>query len=140
MDKNNKITEIKGYTKYLDLSHRYYILTPLTKQALSDLYDANFINSENGKVKEEYSYMEFDEETFLLMEEYLFNFISVECNLIITMYEEEWAEGEMLNDIIKIAERMINNSDNEKFIELAQKFLVLVKIAIEKERVLVFYF
>lgn len=140
MDKNNKITEIKGYTKYLDLSHRYYILTPLTKQALSDLYDANFINAENRKVKEEYSYMEFDEETFLLMEEYLFNFISVECNLIITMYEEEWAEGEMLNDILKIAERMINNSDNEKFIELAQKFLVLVKIAIEKERVLVFYF
>ena len=52
MDKNNKITEIKGYTKYLDLSHRYYILTPLTKQALSDLSDANFINSENGNYKD----------------------------------------------------------------------------------------
>lgn len=130
----------KGYKKYLDINHKYYILVPLTKQALDDLYDASFLNNEYGTVKDGYTYMEFNEEAFLLMEEYLFNFISDECNLIITMYEEEWAEKETLITIQEITKRMISNSDNELFIELAHKFLNLVNVAIEKERTMVFYF
>jgi len=126
--------------KYLDLNHSYFILVPKTEYNLNDLYDARFYDEDKDRVKDGYHYMMFNEATFLLMEEYLFNFIDAETGLIITMYEEEWAEVDMLPMLFEITERMINNSDNDEFIKLADEFLELVKKAIDIQMPVVFYF
>ena len=78
-----------------------------------------------------YWFMKFHEDKFYLMEKYLFNFIDAECNLLINMYEEEWIEGDNLKKNLEITDRMINNSDNEEFLELAKEFRNLVLKAIE---------
>jgi hypothetical protein len=39
------------------------------------------------------------------MEKYLFNFIDAECGLLINMYEEEYAEHDILPQILEITNR-----------------------------------
>ncbi len=135
--KNNNVTI--NQVEFLDLNHPYLILVPKDDDAQDLLFDGK-IYVRNGEINDKFEYMEFNEKQYLLLEKYLFNFICAECGLIITMYEEEWIEGDMLYAVEKITDRMIVNSDNEEFIGLANKFLDLVKLAIKLDKSLVLYF
>ncbi len=119
-----------GQVDYLDLQHRYYIVIALSKEAENHLYDCQFYD-DKGDIKEGYEGFWFDEKAFLLMEKYFFNFIDSECNLLINMYEEEFAFPEQLPNILEIIDRMSNECDNDKVLKLAKDFRSLVVKAIE---------
>ena len=70
---------IPGYTEYLDLNHRYYIVIALKKELENNIYDCHFFD-EKGEIKEGFDGFWFDEKLYLLLEKYLFNFISAECD------------------------------------------------------------
>ena len=129
---------IPGYKEYLDMEKWYYILVPVNNEANDALSDYAFYDKEADKVKDGFLYMRFHE--YCILEEYLFNFIDAECDLLINMYEEEFADPEVLPSILEITERMIDSSDNEEFISLANEFKVLVEKAIQFNTCIGFFF
>lgn len=131
---------IPGYKEYLDMDKWYYILVPVNAEANDALSDYAFYDKEADKVKDGFLYMRFHEDKYCLMEEYLFNFIDAECDLLINMYEEEFADQDTLPSILEITERMINSSDNSEFIKLANEFKVLVEKAIQFNTCIGFFF
>lgn len=131
---------IPGYKEYLDMNKWYYILVPVNGEANNALSDYAFYDKDADKVKDGFLYMRFHEDKYCLMEEYLFNFIDAECDLLINMYEEEFADQEVLPSILEITDRMINSSDNEEFIKLASEFKELVEKAIEFNTCIGFFF
>lgn len=137
--KYNTNGPVPGYTKYLDLTHRYYIVIPLSKDKEDHLYDCQF-RDENGEIKDGYEGFWFDERLYSLMEKYFFNFIDAECDLIITMYEEEYVFPEKIDSVIDIVKRMMNECDNEEVLELAKKLLNLLERAKELNTVVGFCF
>ena len=131
MNNTNSISEKKsGYSEYLSLKHRYYIVMALSKDKEDQLFDCQFFD-ENGNIKEGYEGFWFDEKMFLLMEQYFFNFIDDECGLIINMYEEEYIFPEQLSQAIEIVDRMIPECDNDEVLELARKLRALLSKAKE---------
>ncbi len=74
------------------------------------------------------------------MEKYLFNFIDAECDLLINMYEEEYAEPGYLPQILEITNRTINSCDNDEVLKLVKEFRALVEKAIELNTVVGFCF
>lgn len=133
---NQKVPE---YVDYLDLNHRYYIVIALCKELEDQLYDCHFTDN-NGNFLDGYEGMWFDEKSFILMEKYLFNFIDAECDMLINMYEEEYADADKLPKIKEITKRMIYNSDNQDFIQLANKFLAIIEKAISLNTIVGFCF
>jgi hypothetical protein len=134
------MNNIAGYHEYLDMNKWYYILVPVNDEASDILSDYAFYDKELDRVKDGFLYMQFHEDKYCLMEEYLFNFIDAECDLMINMYEEEFADQEHLPSILEITERMIDSSDNEEFIELANEFKGLVQKAIDFNTCIGFFF
>ncbi len=134
------MNNIPGYKEYLDMEKWYYILVPVNDEANDALSDYDFYDREADKVKDGFLYMRFHEDEYCLLEEYLFNFIDAECDLLINMYEEEFADPEVLPSILEITERMINSSDNEEFIRLANEFKGLVEKAIQYNTCIGFFF
>ena len=134
------MNNIPGYKEYLDMEKWYYILVPVNDEANDALSDYAFYDREADKVKDGFLYMRFHEDEYCLLEEYLFNFIDAECDLLINMYEEEFADPEVLPSILEITERMINSSDNEEFIRLANEFKGLVEKAIQYNTCIGFFF
>ena len=130
---------IPGFKEYLDLNHRYYIVIALKKEQENSVYDCHFFD-EKGDIKEGFDGFWFDEKLYLLLENYLFFPINKECDLIINMYEEEYAEPDILPHILEITDRMINNCDNEEVLEPAKEFRKLVEKAIELDTVVGFCF
>ena len=128
---NERIVDGVRYVKYLDLNKWYCVVVPKDKDAYNEMCDYKVWDDDKGDVRDIYWFMKFHEDKFYLMEEYLFNFIDAECNLLINMYEEEWIEGENLQKTLEITDRMINNCDNEEFLILAKEFRQLVEKAIE---------
>lgn len=126
MENNSKV--IPGYVEHLDLNHRYYIVIALTKDKEDNLFDCKFFD-DKGDIKEGYDGFWFDEKMYLLMEEYFFNFIDDECELIITMYEEEYVYPEQLDQVIEIVNRMMHECDNEEVLVLANKLLGILEKA-----------
>ncbi len=116
--------------EYLDLNHRYYIVIALSKDKEDHLFDCQLFD-DNGEIKAGYDGFWFDEKMFLLMEQYFFNFIDDECDLIITMYEEEFVFPEQLQQVIEIVKRMMCECDNDEVLELAKKMLCLLEKAKE---------
>lgn len=131
---------IPGYKEFLDMDKWYYILVPVNDKASDAMSDFAFYDKETDKVKDGFLYMKFHEDKYCLMEEYLFNFIDAECDLLINMYEEEFAEQEVLPSILEITDRMIGSSDNEEFIKLANEFKSLVEKAIQFNTCIGFFF
>ena len=134
------MNNIAGYHEYLDMDKWYYILVPVNDEASDILSDYAFYDKESDRVKDGFLYMKFHEDKYCLMEDYLFNFIDAECDLMINMYEEEFADQEHLPSILEITERMIDSSDNEEFIELANEFKGLVQKAIDFNTCIGFFF
>lgn len=129
--KNERIVDGIRYVKYLDLNKWYCVLVPKNENAVNDMAGYNFWDEAKNDVRDDFLFIKFHEDTYLLMEKYLFNFIDAECGLLINMYEEEWIEGENLHKTLEITDRMINNCDNEELLELAKEFRTLVEKAIE---------
>ena len=130
-DNDKRIIDGVRYVKYLDLNKWYCVVVPKDQEAYDLMCDYKVWDDEKQDVRDCYYFMKFHEDLYLLMEEYLFNFIDDECDLLINMYEEEWIEGDNLPKALEITDRMINNSDNEEFLKLAKEFRELVKKAIE---------
>lgn len=130
-EKNERIVDGVRYVKYLDLNKWYCVVVPKDEKAFDEMCDYNVWDNKKGDVRNGFFYMKFHEDGYYLLEEYLFNFINVECDLLINMYEEEWIEGENLPKVLEITERMINNSDDEEFLKLANEFRNLVEKAIQ---------
>ena len=131
---------IPGYKEFLDMDKWYYILVPVNDKASDAMSDFAFYDKETDKVKDGCVYMQFHEDKYCRMEEYLFNFIDAECDQLINMYEEEFAEQEVLPSILEITDRMIGSSDNEEFIKLANEFKSLVEKAIQFNTCIGFFF
>ncbi len=129
--KNERTVDGSHYVKYLDLNKWYCVVVPKDQTAYNEMCDYKVWDDEKGDVRDIYWFMKFHEDTYCFMEKYLFNFIDAECNLLINMYEEEWIENDNLTKTLEITDRMINNSDNEEFIELAKEFRDLVVKAID---------
>ncbi len=138
--KDERTVDGSRYVRYLDMSKWYSIVVPKDNSAYDEMCDYKIWDEEKSDIKDIYWFMKFHEDTYLLMEKYLFNFIDAECNLLINMYEEEWIEGDNLQKVLKITERMIGNSDNEEFIKLANEFYKLVEKAIENDTCVGCYF
>jgi hypothetical protein len=129
--KDERIVDGIHYVKYLDLNKWYCVVVPKNQDAYNEMCDYKVWDDEVGDVRDCYWFMKFHEDSYLLMEKYLFNFIDAECKLLINMYEEEWIEGENLTKTLEITERMINNCDDDEFVELAKEFRGLIVKAIE---------
>lgn len=131
MKENDEIRIIdRGNVEYLDLLHRYYIVIAISQEYIDHLYDCHFFN-DNGDFMDGYEGFWFDERLFLLMEEYFFIFINEECDLLISMYEEEFVELEMLPKVLEIIDRQMKNCDNDEVLELAKQLRDVVSKAIE---------
>ena len=126
--------------EYLDLTHWYRVLVPKTKEAENKLYDDDYFDESNDCIKDEFDYMEFHEDTFCFLENRLFDFINVELGILINMYEDEIIDNNQLDKVLEVTNRMIINSDDSKFIELASEFQELVKKAKEYDTVVGLYF
>lgn len=118
------------HTKFLDLNHRYYIVIALNKEAENSLFDYHFFD-DNGDIKKDYEGFWFDERMYLLMEEYFFNFIDAECDLLINMYEEEFVFSDKLPQVLSVVNKMIKECDNNEVLELAEKLQNLIEKAIK---------
>ncbi len=127
------------HTKYLDLNHRYYIVIALNKESENSLFDCHFFD-DNGDIKNDYEGFWFDEKMFLLMEEYFFNFIDAECDLLINMYEEEFVFPDKLPQVLSIVNRMMKECDNNEVLELAEKLRFLIEKAIKLDTAVGFCF
>lgn len=140
-------SDIPGYVEYLDLNHRYYVVIALKKELEDSLFDCHFFDDE-GDIKDGFEGFWFNEKVFLLMEEYLFNYIDDECKLIITMYEEEYIFPEKLRQALEITNRQIlavekdadKIPDAKVFLETAGKIKALIEKAIELDTVVGFCF
>ncbi len=126
-------------SEYLDLNRLYDVVLPLEDSTEEAMYDYNYCDREHN-IKSGFITMSFHEDDFCILEEYLFNFIGAECDLIITMYEEEFADVEHLPKILETTQRQIKNSDNKRFLELAKEFLAIIEKAIEIRRPIGFFF
>ena len=128
----------KESTKCLDLSHNYYIIVPLDAEGIERLYryDIYF----NGEIRSDMAVLVFHEDVFYYMEPRLFDFINVECGLLINMYEEETLENDQLDKAIAIVEVVMNNSDDDVVIDFAKKVLELLRLAKQHGAIMGFYF
>ena len=127
------------HAQYLDLNHRYYIVIALNKEAENSLFDCHFFDNQ-GDIKKDYEGFWFDEKMFLLMEEYFFNFIDAECDLLINMYEEEFVFPDKLPHVLSIVNRLMKDCDHDEVLVLAQKLRKLIEKAIELDTAVGFCF
>ena len=84
--------------------------------------------------------MIFHEDTYYEMESMLFDYINVECDIIINMYEEAIVENNQLEKVLLLTNSLLESSKDEKFIKFATEFKSLVELAIKKKTVIGFYF
>lgn len=129
---------MENINKYLDLTHEYRILVPLSEEAEEMLYRGEIY--ENGEIASCFKTKIFHEDTYGYLEDRLFDFINVKFDLIINMYEEEFLEHEQLEEAILLTEKLINSSDEKRFINLATEFVNLLKLAKENNTIVGFYF
>ena len=124
--------------QYLDMEKDYLIIAPLNDEGQNELY-------ENSIYKDDYlsknlKYMSFHEDTYIYMEEKLFDFINVELDLLINMYEEVIVENDQLPQLKDLTQCLIRNSDDDRFIRFASDFLDLVQTAIDQGTIVGFCF
>ena len=132
------------YVKYLDIKKEYYILVPLNKKALEDLYRYKIYKKHCQEdeciIKDTFKAMIFHEDTYYEMESMLFDYINVECDIIINMYEEAIVENNQLEKVLLLTNSLLESSKDENFIKFATEFKSLVELAIKKKTVIGFYF
>lgn len=123
----------------LDLNeHAYVILTPLTEEAQErmdqyDIYD-------NGEVADCFKSMIFGIETEEYMEVRLFDLINAKLDIFINIYEEEVIENKNLETVLELTKRLVETSDDKRFIEFATEFIDVLETAIACNADVGFYF
>lgn len=85
-------------------------------------------------------YIIVEDDDFEYYETRLFDFINVECNLLIDKYEEETLECNEIPKAIEIVEILLNNSDEQKFIGFTKRLLELFTYAKENGKDVEFKF
>lgn len=121
---------VQDLNKYVDINKEYYILVPHNAEADERMLNYEF--RKDDKIADDFSYMVFHEDTFLYMEKRLFDFINVELDILINMYEEEYIENDKLEKVREIISTIVKNTDDQKLVEFANQFQGLIDIAIEK--------
>lgn len=114
---------------YINLDNNYYILVPISKEYVDDLYQYKIYDSKG--IRPCFKKMVFNEKKYIFIEKRLFDFINEKCDSYICMYEDEVIENDKLQTVKNITESLIQNSDEDEFLEFANEFLELVKYAIE---------
>lgn len=103
------------------------IYIPLNEKGVIECEQAIFENStENMKVE----YFTSEEYLFLETQKYL-DFLNVECDCLIDLYEEENIINEKLNNALEITKIIKKNTDDEKYIALLNRFIDIFELAIE---------
>lgn len=126
-------------TKMLfDGSHEYRILVPANKEFEERLYRGEVCD--DGVISEGYEQWEFFEDTYIYLEDRLFDFINVKFGLLINMYEEETLENEIIPGVIALTEQLKLESTEEHFVDLATKFVEMLKLAQQRNTVVGFFF
>lgn len=123
----------------LDINeHAYVILVPLSEESQErmdqyDIYD-------NGEVAECFKSMVFGLETEEYMEIRLFDLINAKLDILINIYEEEIIENKDVETVLEITKRLVETSDDKRFIEFATEFMDLLETAIANRTDVGFYF
>lgn len=123
----------------LDINeHAYVILVPLSEEAQErmnqyDIYD-------NGEVAECFKSMVFGLETEEYMEIRLFDLINAKLDILINIYEEEIIENKDVETVLELTKRLVETSDDKRFIEFATEFMDLLETAISNRTDVGFYF
>ena len=123
----------------LDINeHAYVILVPLSEEAQErmdqyDIYD-------NGEVAECFKSMVFGLETEEYMEIRLFDLINAKFDILINIYEEEIIENKDVETVLELTKRLVETSDDKRFIEFATEFMDLLETAIANRADVGFYF
>ena len=123
----------------LDINeHAYVILVPLSEEAQTrmdqyDIYD-------NGEVAECFKSMVFGLETEEYMEIRLFDLINAKLDILINIYEEKIIENKDVETVLELTKRLVETSDDKRFIEFATEFMDLLETAIANRIDVGFYF
>jgi hypothetical protein len=113
-------------------------LVPLSEEAQErmdqyDIYD-------NGEVAECFKSMVFGLETEEYMEIRLFDLINAKLDILINIYEEEIIENKDVETVLELTKRLVETSDDKRFIEFATEFMDLLETAISNRTDVGFYF
>lgn len=123
----------------LDINeHAYVILVPLSEAAQErmnqyDIYD-------DGEVADCFKTMIFGLETEEYMEVRLFDLINAKLDILINIYEEEIIANKDVESILELTKRLVETSDDKKFIEFATEFIDILETAIACNTDVGFYF
>lgn len=89
---------------------------------------------ETGEEKETRNLViyEFAPEDYYYLEDHrYFDFLNVECGCLIDLYEEENIPNDKLKTAVDITDILIGQSTEQKFVNLAEKFVEIFELAIK---------
>lgn len=132
--------EKKGVFKdeCINPTHEYRILVPIDKEAAAKLYQGEIYT--DGEISSDMVGLVFKEDTFYYMESKIFDFINVECNTLINMYEEEILDADKLDKAGAVVELIIRNSDDTQVLAFTGILLDLIRSAKKYGTIVGFYF
>ena len=122
----------------LDPEKDYLIIVPINDEGVDELYRNDIFKDDY--ISKNMQYMVFHEDTYIYMENRLFDIINVEMDMLINMYEEEIVDSEKLNKLLSVVDMLIRNCDDKKSLTFMSEFRNLVQIAIDHKTVVGFYF
>jgi hypothetical protein len=99
---------------------------PLYEKGIYELEKWQELEANNLKIIEFSS----DDYRYLENKKY-FDFLNVECNCLIDLYENEDISNEKLPKGLEITRLLIDNTDDERFITLLRKFVDIFELAIK---------
>ena len=95
---------------------------------------------EDGEFAECFKSMVFGLETEEYMEIRLFDLINAKLDIFINIYEEEIIENKDVETVLELTKRLVETSDDKRFIEFATEFMDLLETAIANRTDVGFYF
>ena len=102
------------------------VYIPLNEKGVNELNSWQETETENLKIVvfsgDDYKYLE--------DRKYL-DFLNVECDCLIDLYENEDIPNEKLKNALEVTELLINNSDDERYIGLLNRFKNIFSLAID---------
>lgn len=102
------------------------VYIPLNLEGIKELESCVEEETKNLKI------IEFSADDYFYLEsmKYL-DFLNAECDVLIDLYEDEDIPNDKLNNALEITKILKDNSSEERFINLANKFIDIFNLAIE---------
>lgn len=102
------------------------VYIPLNEEGIKELEECQEEETKNLKI------IEFSKDDYFYLErkKYL-DFLNIECGVLIDLYEDENIPYNKLNNAIDITKILRDNSSEERFVNLANKFIDIFKLAKE---------